>query len=104
MKLRTVCIVIGCLLLVSSVFAQNASSPASVQVPPPLIQFSNVATDEGGNTLSGVVPRCLRRRAPDSGGSRKAAAGARTIPASRTIWRARRTGDRLPRAACADAR
>jgi len=24
-------------------------------VPPPLIEFSNVATDEGGNTLSGVV-------------------------------------------------
>jgi len=36
--------------------AQTAgSSPAFAQVPPPLIQFSNVATDQGGNTLSGVV-------------------------------------------------
>jgi trimeric autotransporter adhesin len=35
--------------------AQNSGSAlAPVQVPP-LIQFSNIATDEGGNTLSGVV-------------------------------------------------
>jgi hypothetical protein len=42
------------LSLVLSLAAQTSSSPASAQVPP-LIQFANVATDEGGNTLSGVV-------------------------------------------------
>jgi hypothetical protein len=41
--------------LLLSVAAQTSSAnPAQVQVPP-LIQFSNVATDEGGNTLSGAV-------------------------------------------------
>jgi hypothetical protein len=32
----------------------SGSSPASAQVPP-LIQFSNVVTDEGGNSMSGMV-------------------------------------------------
>jgi trimeric autotransporter adhesin len=56
MKFRIVCVVVGCLLLVVSLASQTpaANLAASVQVPP-LIQFSNVATDEGGNTLSGVV-------------------------------------------------
>ena len=55
MNLRTGCVVVGFLLLVASLGAQtSAISPAAAQVPP-LIQFSNVATDEGGNTLSGVV-------------------------------------------------
>jgi hypothetical protein len=55
MNLRVVCVVVGFLLLVLSLAAQTASSnSASAQVPP-LIQFSNIATDEGGNTLSGVV-------------------------------------------------
>src|SRR5208282_1777427 len=56
MKLRTACVVVGCLSLVLSLAAQtSSSSPASTQAPPPLIPFSNVATDDGGNTLSGVV-------------------------------------------------
>ena len=55
MKLRVVCVVVGFLLSALSLAAQTpGSNPASAQVPP-LIQFSNVATDEGGNTLSGVV-------------------------------------------------
>jgi hypothetical protein len=53
MQLRIGCAAVGFLSLVLSVAAQIPdSSPASAQVPP-LIQFSNVATDEGGNTLSG---------------------------------------------------
>jgi trimeric autotransporter adhesin len=56
MKLRIGCVAVGFLLFVLSMAAQTSgSSPASAQVPPPLIQFSNVATDEGGTTLSGVV-------------------------------------------------
>jgi hypothetical protein len=54
MKLRISCVVVG-LLLVLSLAAQTASTGSpSLQVPP-LIQFSNVATDEGGNSMSGVV-------------------------------------------------
>jgi hypothetical protein len=49
------CVIIGFLSLVLATAAQTTSSSlASVQVPH-LIQFSNVATDEGGNSLSGVV-------------------------------------------------
>jgi len=33
---------------------QNVATAGNAAVPP-LIQFSNVATDEGGNILSGVV-------------------------------------------------
>jgi hypothetical protein len=55
MKLRIGCVVVGLLSLVLSLAAQTAgSNSASAQVPP-LIQFSNVATDEGGSSLSGVV-------------------------------------------------
>ena len=54
MKLRLACVVAAFLSLILSLSAQTASSPAA-QAPPPLIQFSSVATDEGGNTLSGVV-------------------------------------------------
>ncbi len=44
------------MVLLCSLFgqAQQSATAANVAVPP-LIQFSNVATDEGGNTLSGVV-------------------------------------------------
>jgi len=35
--------------------AQQSMATATGATVPPLIQFSNVATDEGGNTLSGVV-------------------------------------------------
>ncbi|MGO9084168.1 MAG: hypothetical protein ACLQBK_03000 [Candidatus Sulfotelmatobacter sp.] len=55
MKLRIGCVVVGCLSSALSLAAQtSANNPALAQVPP-LIQFSNVATDEGGNSLSGVV-------------------------------------------------
>jgi hypothetical protein len=55
MKLRLACVLLGFLSLVFSMSAQTSgNSSASAQVPP-LIQFSNVATDEGGNSLSGVV-------------------------------------------------
>jgi hypothetical protein len=54
MKLRLACLLLGFLSLVLSLAAQTANSPASAQVPP-LIQFSNIATDEGGNTMSGPV-------------------------------------------------
>jgi hypothetical protein len=54
-KRRIVCLVVGFLSLVLSLAAQTSgSSPASAQVPP-LIPFSNIATDEGGNSMSGVV-------------------------------------------------
>ncbi len=56
MKLRIGCVAVGFLSLALSMAAQtSSSSSASAQVPPPLIQFSNVAADERGNTLSGVV-------------------------------------------------
>ena len=55
MKLRAACVVAGLLSLVFSPAAQTSgSSPVSAQVPP-LIHFSSVATDDGGNALSGVV-------------------------------------------------
>jgi len=68
MKLRIACMVSGFLSLVVSMAAQTSgSSPASAQVPP-LIQFSNVATDEGGNTLSGVVNLTFSLYAAQQGG------------------------------------
>ncbi len=54
MKLRMGCVLVGFLSLVLSMAAQTSGSPASAQVPP-LIQFSSVATDQGGSSLSGVV-------------------------------------------------
>ena len=56
MKLRIGGVVIGLLLLVLSMAAQTASSgSASSQQVPPLIPFSSVATDQGGNSLSGAA-------------------------------------------------
>ena len=55
MKLRAACVVVGFVSLVFSMAAQTlTSSSGSAQVPQ-LIQFSSVATDDGGNSLSGVV-------------------------------------------------
>jgi Chaperone of endosialidase len=55
MKVRIVCLVVGFLLSVLSMAAQTSgSSPASAQVPP-VIQFSDVATDEAGNPLTGTT-------------------------------------------------
>jgi hypothetical protein len=51
MKLRIGCVLVGFLLFGLSLAAQTSlSSAASAQVPP-LIQFSNIATDEGGSTI-----------------------------------------------------
>ena len=55
MRLRIGCIVVGFLSLVLSLAAQTASSGSVPSQVPPLIQFSSIATDDGGNTLSGVV-------------------------------------------------
>ncbi len=55
MRLRIGCIVIGFLPLILSLAAQTASSGSASSQVPPLILFSSVATDEGGNTVSGVV-------------------------------------------------
>jgi endosialidase-like protein len=55
MKLRVGCVVVGFLSLVLSLAAQTAGgSPASAQVPP-VIQFSNLATDAAGTPLTGPV-------------------------------------------------
>jgi hypothetical protein len=43
------------LSLALSISAQTVSSNLAPAQVPPLVQFSNVATDEGGNSLSGVV-------------------------------------------------
>ncbi len=55
MKRFIICVVSGFFSLALSLAAQTASSSPTASQVPPLIQFSNVATDEGGNTLSGVV-------------------------------------------------
>ncbi len=55
MKVRLGWFAVACLCLVSWGFGQNAAiSSASVSVPP-VIQFSNVAVDEGGTPLSGTA-------------------------------------------------
>ncbi len=54
MQLRVGCVVVGFLSLVPWMAAQTSGSNPASQVPP-LIQFSCVATDEGGNTLGGMA-------------------------------------------------
>jgi hypothetical protein len=53
--LRFGCVLVGFLSLVLSISAQTSSSTLATAQVPPLIQFSNVATDEGGSSLSGAV-------------------------------------------------
>jgi hypothetical protein len=68
MKLRIVCVVVAFLSFALSLASQTASNiSASAQVPP-LIQFSNIATDQGGNTLSGVVSITFSLYAVQRGG------------------------------------
>src|SRR5271155_3602485 len=55
MRLRIGCGLVGFLALVVSLAAQTASGSSTSSQVPPLIQLSNVASDEGGNSLSGVV-------------------------------------------------
>jgi len=56
MKLRFSCVIVVLLSFALAVSAQtvDAGLAATTQVPR-LIQFSNVATDEGGNSMSGMV-------------------------------------------------
>jgi hypothetical protein len=68
MKLRVACVVVGFLSFVLSLAAQNASSGSTSSQVPPLIQFSNIATDEGGNSLSGVVSITFSLYAGQRGG------------------------------------
>jgi hypothetical protein len=48
-------VVAGFLLIALSAAAQTVSSGSTSSQVPPLIRFSNIATDEGGNILSRVV-------------------------------------------------
>ncbi len=68
MKFRIGCVVVGFLLFVLSLAAQTSGSSLVSSQVPPLIQFSNVATDEGGNTLSGVVNITFSLYAAQQGG------------------------------------
>jgi hypothetical protein len=68
MKLRIGCLMIGFLLFVLSLAAQTVSSASPSSQVPPLIQFSNAATDEGGNMLSGVVNLTFSLYAGQQGG------------------------------------
>jgi hypothetical protein len=55
LAIHVVCMVVGSLSLASSMVAQTSDGNSASSQVPRLIQFSNVATDEGGNPLSGVV-------------------------------------------------
>src|SRR5580704_12541570 len=68
MKFRISCIAVGFLSLCLSLSAQTASSSTSSSQVPPLIQFSNVATDDRGDSLSGVVNITFSLYAGQQGG------------------------------------
>src|SRR3984885_9884637 len=53
--LRFTCVFSAFLSLALSLFGQAASVISASARVPPLIQFSNIATDEGGNPISGVA-------------------------------------------------
>jgi endosialidase-like protein len=53
--IRIACVVGGFLSLALSISAQTSSRTFAPAQVPPLLQFSNVATDEDGNSLSGVI-------------------------------------------------
>jgi hypothetical protein len=55
MKLRVACVVVGLLSFVVSLAAQTSSSSSATAQVPPLIQFSNVATDVNGKPPTGVI-------------------------------------------------
>ena len=77
MKYRSVKVGLSLIALVGSLvlagMAQQSAVTAANATVPPLIQFSNVATDEGGNSLSGVVSIALQQSA-----GRRAAVGGDT--------------------------
>jgi hypothetical protein len=58
MKAHIGCVIVGFLSLALSLAAQTVSSGSTSAQVPPLIQFSSIVTDEGGNSLSGVVSPC----------------------------------------------
>jgi len=68
MKLRIGWLLVGFLSFGLSLAAQTASSVSAASQVPPLIQFSNVATDERGNSLSGVVSISFSIYAAQQGG------------------------------------
>src|SRR5271155_3675214 len=68
MRLRIGCGLVGFLALVVSLAAQTASGSSTSSQVPPLIQLSNVASDEGGNSLSGVVSITFSLYAGQRGG------------------------------------
>src|SRR5579863_3181985 len=68
MKLRIGCIAVGFLSLVLSLAAQTASSGSASSQVPPLVQFSSVAADEGGDTMSGAVSLTFSRFNNQQGG------------------------------------
>jgi hypothetical protein len=55
MKLCFSCVVVLYFSLTLSAAAQNVGDRAAIAPVPPLIQFSNIAADEGGNPISGAV-------------------------------------------------
>lgn len=55
MKYRIGCVLVGWLSLALSLAAQTSSSSSATSQVPPLMQFSNVATDVNGKPLTGVV-------------------------------------------------
>ena len=69
MKLRIGGVVVGFLLFALSLAAQTASSASAASQVPPLIPFSGVASDEGGNSLSGVVNLTFSLYAAQQGGA-----------------------------------
>ena len=68
MRLRIASVIVGFLLVVLSLAAQTASNSQAASQVPPLIQFSSVATDEGGSSLSGVVNITFSLYAAQRGG------------------------------------
>ena len=77
MTLRAGCIAVGLLSLLPLGVQRMPAQSSEAQTPqggsiaaqvPPLIQFANVATDEGGNTLSGLVSMTLSLYAGQRGG------------------------------------
>ncbi len=69
MKLRIAGVVVGWLSLVLSLAAQASSNSSAAAQVPPLIQFSNVATDVNGKPLTGIVGITFSLYQEQQGGS-----------------------------------
>ena len=69
--MKQIQVMVGPMLLVFCCLfsqAQQSVTTAANGMPPPLIQFSNVAIDEGGNSLSGVVSIAFSLYSSQQGG------------------------------------